>query len=89
MRKREKKLSVLARLSNFMTLNQRRTLMKTFIESQFGYCPLVCMFRGGIVNKKLTICMKGLYELFIKIKDLLKKDNSVTIHHRNIQSGVP
>ena len=28
-----KKLSVLAQLSNFMSLNQRRTLMKMFIES--------------------------------------------------------
>ena len=30
-----KKLSVLPQLSNFMSLNQRRTLMKTFIELQF------------------------------------------------------
>ena len=35
--------------------------------------------------------MKGLDELFIKIiqvlfEDLLKRDNSVTIHHRIIQS---
>ena len=40
------KLSVLARLSNFASLNQRRTLMKTFIESQFGCCPLVWRFHG-------------------------------------------
>ena len=30
-----KKLSVLPQLSNFLSLNQRRTLMKTFIELQF------------------------------------------------------
>ena len=35
--------------------------------------------------------MKGPYELFIKImqsyfQDKLKRDKSVTIHHRNIQS---
>ena len=46
-----KKLSVLGRLSNFMSLNQRRTSMKTFIESRFGYCPLVWIFHGRIVNK--------------------------------------
>ena len=40
-KKAGKKLSVLARLSNFMSLNQRRTLMKTLIESQFGYCLLI------------------------------------------------
>ena len=49
--KARKKLSVLARLSNFISLNQRRTLMKTFIESQFGYRPLVEMFHGKIVKK--------------------------------------
>ena len=53
-RKQKKKLSVLARLSNFMSLTQRRTLMKTFIESQFGYCPLIWMFHGRIVNKKMN-----------------------------------
>ena len=50
--KAEKKLSVLAQLSNFMSLNQRQTLMKTFIESQFSYCLLVWLFHDRIVNKK-------------------------------------
>ena len=49
-----KKLSVLARLSNFMSLNQRQTLRKTFIESQFGYWPLVWMFHGTKVNKRIS-----------------------------------
>ena len=39
-----KKLSVSARLSNFMNISQKRLKMKSFIESQFGYCPLVWMF---------------------------------------------
>ena len=41
-RKAGNKLSVLPRLSNFMSFKQRRTLLKTFIESQFGYCPYGC-----------------------------------------------
>ena len=36
-----KKLSVLARLSNFMSIKQRRVLMKSFVESQFGYRPSI------------------------------------------------
>ena len=73
--KADKKLPVLAlaRLSNFMSLNQRRTLVKTSIESQFGYCPLFWMFHGRIVNKKLTLCMKALYKLLIKIIQVLFK----------------
>ena len=41
--------------------------MKTFIESQFGYCRLVWKFHGRIFNKK------GPYELFIKIILVLLK----------------
>ena len=48
-----KKLSVLARLSNFMSIKQRRVLMKSFIESQFGYRPSIWMFRGRGVNNKI------------------------------------
>ena len=40
-RKAGKKLSVLARFSNFMCTNKKRVLMKAFIESQFSYCPLI------------------------------------------------
>ena len=62
-----KNLSALVPLSNFMSLNQRRTLMKMFIESQFGYCPLIWMFHGRIVNKKIKHLMKGPHVLFINI----------------------
>ena len=36
-RKAGKKLSALARSSHFMSLKQRRILMKSFIEAKFGY----------------------------------------------------
>ena len=65
--------------------------MKTFIASQFGYCHLVWMFHDRMVNKKTLTCMKGPHGLFIKgyigsFEDLLKRERSVTIHFRNIQS---
>ena len=40
-KKAGRKLSVLFRLSSYMNVKQKRTLMKTFFEFQFGYCPLV------------------------------------------------
>lgn len=73
-----------------MTVKQRRVLMKSFIESQFGYCSLIWMFHGYGLNNKIN----RLHELSRRIvykdnnsspKDLLKKDNSSTVHHRNIQ----
>ena len=35
------KLHALARISQFMDKDKLRVVMKAFIESQFGYCPLI------------------------------------------------
>ena len=40
-KKAGKKLTALIRISKFMFFAQRRDIMKAFIESQFGYFPLV------------------------------------------------
>ena len=90
-KKAGRKLSVLARLSSYMTLTQRRVLMKSFIEAQFGYCPLVWMFHGRVLNRKinhlhersLRIVYRGSISSF---HEFLQKDYFFTLHHRNIQS---
>ena len=46
------KLSVLSWLSNLMSF-QQKLLIKSFVETQFGYCPLVWMFHGGELNRKI------------------------------------
>ena len=65
--------------------------MKSFIAGQFGYCPLVWMFHGRVLNRKIN----HLHECSLRIvykdsissfHELLQKDHSFTIHHRNIQS---
>ena len=38
--KNSQKSNALTRLSSFMSLKKRRIIMKTFVHSQFGYCPL-------------------------------------------------
>ena len=42
-KKAGRKLSVLTKICKFMSLRRRRVLTKSFIESQFAYCPLVWM----------------------------------------------
>ena len=37
-----------------MTFGQRRNIMKDFIESQFGYCPLVWMLCGRQTNARIN-----------------------------------
>ena len=53
-RKVGKKLSALIRISKFITFAQRSSNMKAFIESQFGYCPLVWMFCGRQTNARIN-----------------------------------
>ena len=65
--------------------------MNSFIESQFSFCPLLWMFNGSrrLNNMIDRIQERGLrivYRDYISsFEDLLKKNESVTIHHRNIQ----
>ena len=42
-KKLTKTFSVLERLSNFMSFEQIRVLMKYFIESQLDNCPLIAL----------------------------------------------
>ena len=53
-KKAGRKLSVLARLSNYMSFEKRKILLKAFVESQFGYCPLTWMFHGRRANSKIN-----------------------------------
>ena len=39
--KTSQKPNVLARLPSFISLEKRRIIMKAFVHSEFGYCPLV------------------------------------------------
>ena len=89
-RKAGKKLSVLARLSNFMCTNKKRVLMKAFIESQFSYYPLIWMLHSTGVNNKINHLHERSLRIVYKdnissFEDLLKRERSFTIHQKNIQ----
>ena len=84
------KLNALARVSHYINFNQRRLIMKAFITSQFGYCPLVWMFHtrrsNNRINRLHERALRFTYEDFDStFQELLVKDNSVSIHHRNLQ----
>ena len=53
-RKTNQKLHALARVANFMTSEKRRLVMKTFVFSQFNYCPLVWMCHSRKLNNKIN-----------------------------------
>ena len=65
--------------------------MKGFIESQFKYCPLIWMFHSRIMNNKINRIHERALRLIYSdhlssFDELLKKDRSFSIRHRNIES---
>ena len=89
-KKGNQKLHALARISKYLCLEKRKLIMRTFIESQFNYCPLVWMFHNRTLNNKIN----RLHERALRIvyrnnelsfQELLDKENSVTVHHRNLR----
>ena len=47
-----RKINALGRTANYMPLEKRHIELKTFIESQFNYCPLIWMFHSRTINNK-------------------------------------
>ena len=88
--KASQKLSALCRVSSYMNTDKKRIIMKAFINSQFGYCPLVWMNHSRKFNNRIN----RIHERALRVayddnlssfSDLLVKDNSVTIHIKNLQ----
>ena len=68
-------------------------IMKAFIESQFGYCPLVWMFHSRSFNNKIN----RIHERALRItyndksssfQNLLEKDNSTVIEGITVYKGI-
>ena len=73
-----------------MTFRQRRNMMKAFIESRFGCCPLVWMFCGRQTNARINrireSVLRAVYNDEISpFEELLGRDKSETIHRRIIK----
>ena len=67
-----------------------KIIMKTFIQSQFNYCPLVWMVCNRTQNNKINILHERALRLVynnenLSFDELLDLDNSVANHHRNLQ----
>ena len=53
-KKASQKLNALARIAPYMIIQKRRTIMKSFVTSQFSYCLLICMFHSRRLNNKIN-----------------------------------
>ena len=84
------KLKAVARIVPFMNLEKKNILMNAFFNAEFSYCPLTWMFHSRKLNNKINRihekCLRIVYnDNTSSYKELLEIDNSVSVHHRNIQ----
>ena len=73
-----------------MGYSKRKLFMNVFFTSQFNYCPLIWMCHSRSNNRKINMlherCLRIIYnDKQSSFTELLNKDNSVSIHTRNVQ----
>ena len=74
-----------------MSFEKRKLLMKSFIEAQFSYCPLTWMFHDRWITQKINRLHERALRIVYKddtltFSQLLEKDQSVTMHIKNIRT---
>ena len=67
-----------------------KLLVKTVVMSQFSYCSPIWIFQDRNLNKKINKTHERALRIaykdnFSSFENLLLKDNSVTVHQRNLQ----
>ena len=86
-----KKVNALSRQCSILPFHRRKVLMNAFFDSQFSYCPLIWMFHNRTVNNRINKLHFRALRLIYRdynatFEELLVKDESATIHQRNLQS---
>ena len=87
------KLNALSRIASCMTFDQRRLILNSFITSHFSYCLIVRMFHSRKLNERINHIHERALRIVYKdynlsFQELLIEDNTLSIHHRNLQKLV-
>ena len=89
-RKKSLKINALARLKNYLRLDQRVLLLNSVIKSQFTYCPLIWMLTSRYLNNALNnIHERALWLIHNdhekSFNSILTENNLKTIHQKNLE----
>ena len=90
-KKAANKLRALARVTSYMPLPKKKLLLNSFFNAQFNYCPLIWMLHSQGNNNKIKHLHEGCLRIVYQdnqssYENLLVKDGTVSMHHRNIQA---
>ena len=83
--KSSQKLITLSRISQYLSPNKKCILFKTFVTSQFDYCPLVSMCHSRTLNNRINNIHHRALRIIYQDKkssfeELLQKDKYVSVH---------
>ena len=86
----EKSISINIDGSNVTSKKEQKVLMEAFITSQFRYFPLIWMLLSWTLSNRIHNIHERALRLTYKdnkssFKQLLEKDHSVTVPHKNLQ----
>ena len=89
--KANNKLRTLATATPYMNVEKKKILMNLFFNTEFNYCHPIWMLHGlrnnNIIRNLYELCLRLIYNVKnSSYVELLTKDGSVSIHHRNIQA---
>ena len=90
-KKTGKKLNALVRITSFMDVKKKRSIMKTFIALQFGNWPVIWMLHSRELHNKINRIHERALQITYNDKsssfgELLNKNNSVTMRGRNLRA---
>ena len=85
------KLNAISRITPYMHFNKKRLTVNTFFMAQFNYCLLIWMHHNRTYNNKVNRlherCLRLIYnDKRSSFENLLEKDNSGSLHHKNLQA---
>ena len=74
-----------------MDFNKKGLAVNAFFMTQFNYCPIIWMYHNRTYKNKINRlherCLRLIYnDKRSFFEDLLEKDNSVSVHHKNLQA---
>ena len=92
-KKAGQRLNAVSQTSSCITFDQRRLILKSFMTSHFSYCLIAWMFHSRKLNERINHIHERALRIVYKdfsssFQELLIEDNSLNIHHRNLQKLV-
>ena len=88
-KKTSQKLNALSGITSWVTFDQGRFILNSFIKSHFSYCVIVCMFHSRKLNERINhiheMALRIVYKDFkLLFQELLIENNSLNTHHKNL-----